>query len=297
MTDNNGIYNIVLHYSSVDQALVQEFEYHVIGPLNKLGVITHHLTDLDDPYYYDYLDWPYYSYRLHIKVGVSTLAFLFISPDSYPWSLRRGWLWPYNIERWNLIWEDEVLIIPVLLRPVDKLDKDWFAPCLPRNGKPITSWNNRDAAFQELIPEICQMIKQFTSETSALRNICKSWEAEEGTHSLFLSLATQSQQNHAKKLLKSRRYEEALSAYEEALITDPTNPNLYIGKGEALLRLKRNNEALEAYDIAVRLDPNQSAAHRGRGRAFKQLALQTFEDLQQQAQQCRERAKQLGTEA
>ena len=201
----------------------------------------------------------------------------------------------------NQIWWDRGLTIPILLRPVDELYSPWLTQCLPHNKQPITSWENRDAAFQEILTEICQRIKQFTPETSALRNMCGSWEAgnsKEGMHPLLLlSQAAKHHQTRAKKLLKLRQYEEALNAYEQALVADTTNPDLYIGKGEALLRLKRNNEALEAYDSAIRLDPNRSVAHRGRGRAFKQLAEQTFEEMQQQSQECREKAKQLGTEA
>ncbi len=306
MTGNYETYDIVLHFSLADQELVREFEHHIVRLFKKPGVTTYYdVMETYDPYYY--LDWPYYHYdyyyrvNLKIEVGVSTLAFLFISPDLIAFPPMRRPFWPFSIEELNQIWKDRgVLVIPILLRPVSGLDKLSALQYLPRNGLPITSWNNRDAAFQEVLAEICQIIKQFTSETSALRNVCKPWEekdSKEGMNPLFLSLAAKPHQTRAKRLLKSRRYEEALNAYEQALIADPTNPDLYIGKGEALLRLKRSNKALEAYDAAIRLDPNQSAAYRGRGRAFDQLAQQTFEEMQQQAQQCREKAKQLGIES
>jgi serine/threonine protein kinase len=47
-------------------------------------------------------------------------------------------------------------------------------------------------------------------------------------------------------LRELKRYEEALSAYEQAIRLDPNDANAYYGKGSALNRLKRYNEAEQA---------------------------------------------------
>ena len=61
-----------------------------------------------------------------------------------------------------------------------------------------------------------------------------------------------------------------------------------------MLGLKRNNEALASYQEAIRLAPDLSAAYEGQGKAYEHLAQQTYEELQQQARTCHEKAKQLG---
>lgn len=60
-------------------------------------------------------------------------------------------------------------VIPIILQPVD-----WeHAPfahlqCLPRNGKPITKWKNRQAAFREVAIEIRAVIEKMAPPSSTL---------------------------------------------------------------------------------------------------------------------------------
>jgi serine/threonine protein kinase len=65
--------------------------------------------------------------------------------------------------------------------------------------------------------------------------------------------------DEGEKHFKASRYEEALSAYDQAIRLDPGFASAYNGKGSALHALKRFEEALSAYDQAIRLDPNNSA--------------------------------------
>ena len=45
----------------------------------------------------------------------------------------------------------EASVIPILLRPVDWQGAPFSQlPVLPRNQQPVTSWGDRDAAFQEI---------------------------------------------------------------------------------------------------------------------------------------------------
>jgi tetratricopeptide (TPR) repeat protein len=96
--------------------------------------------------------------------------------------------------------------------------------------------------------------------------------------------------------LTLKLYKKAITIYEKALLAEPLSINLHIGKGEALLGLRRSNEALAAYEQAIHLAPNSSVAHKGQGKAFEQLAQQAFDEASKQAQECYERAKQLGVE-
>ncbi len=72
-------------------------------------------------------------------------------------------------------------------------------------------------------------------------------------------------------LRELKRYEEALSAYEQALRLDPNFADAYINKGIALRELKRQEEALAAYEQALRLDPNYAVAHNNKGNVLDDL--------------------------
>ena len=62
---------------------------------------------------------------------------------------------------------------------------------------------------------------------------------------------------------QTKRYEEALSAYEFALISDDTFTGAYVEKGKLLEQLGRLNEAIENYQIAMQTsDPGGYAYHR-----------------------------------
>ncbi len=67
------------------------------------------------------------------------------------------------------------------------------------------------------------------------------------------------------------RYEEALTAYEQAIRLDPNDAAAHINKGNALRNLKRYKEALSAYDQAIRLNPNYAAAYYNKGVTLRSL--------------------------
>ena len=53
-------------------------------------------------------------------------------------------------------------VIPILLRPTDDLQETPIGDLLtiPRNNKPVTKWEDRDAAFAEIAREIRGVINQ-----------------------------------------------------------------------------------------------------------------------------------------
>ena len=57
-------------------------------------------------------------------------------------------------------------------------------------------------------------------------------------------------------LAEGKHYDEAVSAYEQALVLNPDDANAWFKKGNALLRLERYEEALSAYNHASPLDKN-----------------------------------------
>src|SRR5260221_665785 len=65
-----------------------------------------------------------------------------------------------------------------------------------------------------------------------------------------------------------KRYQEALSAYEQAIRLDPNDAYAYRCKGDALYDLKHYQEALAAYEQAISLNPNFAQAYNNKGTAL-----------------------------
>ena len=77
--------------------------------------------------------------------------------------------------------------------------------------------------------------------------------------------------NEGYALYKHKQYEEAIAAYEQAILLNPNYADAYINKGAALNDLKRNEEAIAAYERAIRLDPNDADAYINKGNALRDL--------------------------
>ena len=69
----------------------------------------------------------------------------------------------------------------------------------------------------------------------------------------------------------ARRYEEALFAYEQAIILEPNDAVSHLYRGNALAGLLRHEDALASYEQATTLNFNLVWAHLGAGNALKAL--------------------------
>ena len=77
--------------------------------------------------------------------------------------------------------------------------------------------------------------------------------------------------NKGLALYKLGRYQEALHAYDEALIIDPDYVPATLNKGSALHKLGRYREAVNAYDEVLSRDPNRVTAWYNKGLALGEL--------------------------
>jgi Flp pilus assembly protein TadD len=63
-----------------------------------------------------------------------------------------------------------------------------------------------------------------------------------------------------KTFLKEGSFEEALSCFEQALLLEQNNAEIWNQKGATLRSLGRYNEALECFNKALELDPSDKYA-------------------------------------
>ena len=58
-----------------------------------------------------------------------------------------------------------------------------------------------------------------------------------------------------KKFLESGKYSEALGMFEQALLLNQENPDLWNNKGVALRSLGRYEEAMDCFNKSLEIDP------------------------------------------
>ena len=78
------------------------------------------------------------------------------------------------------------------------------------------------------------------------------------------------------RLLAEREAEQALSAYEMALATEPRQPRALLGKGRALADLERYEEAVETLTSALSASPGDPAVLLVRARVFLRMQYWDF---------------------
>jgi TIR domain len=96
------------------------------------------------------------------RLNTANMILLLISPNSmvdntcYDIELNRA------MERHQA---GEARVIPILLRPVDWKNAPFSQlPVLPRNQQPVTSWGDRDAAFQKIAEGIREVAIELRRE-------------------------------------------------------------------------------------------------------------------------------------
>src|SRR6266487_1638922 len=134
-----------------DGALVEEFEAH-LSLLKQQGFIApwHQRKILAGE------DWQ--QIRDH-HLETASLILLLISADFLASDECRQEM-QCAIERSKA---KSALVIPIFLRPFDRKGAPFeHLLCLPRNGQPITSWGDTDAAFTHIVSEIRETIEKYS---------------------------------------------------------------------------------------------------------------------------------------
>lgn len=140
-------------YADEDEWLLKKLETH-LSSLRKQGVI----IDWHKRKIMPGDDWQQVS-DTHLKAASIILAL--ISPDF----IASDYCYGFEMEQ-ALVKQKEGtgIVIPIILRPVDWQSTPFAKlQCLPCNAKPITLWNNPDAAFHNVVKGIRKAIEHLRS--------------------------------------------------------------------------------------------------------------------------------------
>lgn len=182
-------------------------------------------------------------------------------------------------------------VLPILLRPTFWEGAPFsHLHLLPTGAKPITLWQNRDEAFQDVVVEVNRTIQNLLDWLEAKEkqlNVTKEqlegliardklelYEEALDTYKKAIELDPNNAivyHNMANVLRDLKHPQEALAAYERAIELDLTFASAYVGKGVSLEDLGRYEEALAAYEKAIELDPNNALAYTGKANMLKAL--------------------------
>jgi hypothetical protein len=147
---------VFFSYSHRDEELRDEMAKH-LTILKRQGVI----TTWHDREITAGTEW---AGAIDAHMNSAQVILLLISPDF----LASDYCWDIELKRAMERHEArEARVIPVILRPVDNWSKAPFGKlqAFPTNGKPVTTWSNRDEAFAN----VAQAIRKAVQELAATK--------------------------------------------------------------------------------------------------------------------------------
>src|SRR5579884_781560 len=146
--------NLFYSYAQKDSSLRDELEKH-LGVLKRQG----HIKGWHDRNINAGQEW---TQEIDVHLNTAHIILLLISSDFIHSDYCYSTEMKQALERHHT---GKVRVIPVLLRPVDWEEAPFSGlQILPDNGKPITSWANRDEAFLDVAKGIRKAVKDVLKE-------------------------------------------------------------------------------------------------------------------------------------
>ena len=258
-------------YAREDKALRDELEIHLSGLKRQYNLIHWHDQEI--------IAGEEWEHAIDEHLSTADLIILLISPHFVASDYCYGKEMQRALERHQA---GTCRVIPILLHPTYWEDMPFHTiQLLPTDAKPLTSWANRYEAFHDIAKGVSTSIKALLLSRRAseewlgntLRALDKYEEALTAYDQALRLDPTYAVAwyNKGRVLHDLRRYEEALTAYDQALRLDPNYARPWCGKGNVLYDLKRFEEALVAYDQTLRLDPNYARPWYGKALTLSNL--------------------------
>jgi tetratricopeptide (TPR) repeat protein len=242
-------------YAREDELLHKELEKH-LALLQRQGFIES---------WYDRQILPGMEWKIEIEKQLTSarIIVLLISADffysdyCYSTEMKRA------LQRHEL---GEAWVLPVILRSVDWKEAPFaHLQCLPHNGRPITTWSNRDEAFLSVAQGIRDVVNRLRTDPPLVKEQSKREQSEEALNTKERWL------EEGNNLYNAGNHEGALAAYDRALLLDSHLSYAYIRKGHSFGRLRRFQEALSACEQALQFDPYNAYAHSTKGAVLLNL--------------------------
>ncbi|WP_169157368.1 toll/interleukin-1 receptor domain-containing protein, partial [Brasilonema bromeliae] len=188
------------------------------------------------------------------------LILLLVSPDfiasDYHWTVEVTRALEQNAA-------GKASVIPVLLRyadwetpPIDELSP------LPKNRKPIKSWNDRDEAFLEVVKGIREEVKRLVASSNYSPPKHATQELDKRQYQVTSLI------NEAHRLYEDKNFEEAVLKYKAALRLDPNSVLAHYNLGIALKNQGKLDEAIASYRKSLQIDQNYPSVHYNLGIAL-----------------------------
>jgi tetratricopeptide (TPR) repeat protein len=193
----------------------------------------------------------------------------------------------YALERHD---RGEARVLPILLRPVQFTNAPFAKlKALPQNGKPVTSWRDRDLAFVDIALEIERLINLWNvargetkillsrdsgedqptpqtsselvggwqSDSTGWHRDIDDWLADPEYRTKGIPLWLRSKP--VEEIDRQRYYMENIRAYEKAFTGNLSDIAVYNGAGSALVGQGKYDQAMRVYEKALALQANPTS--------------------------------------
>ena len=238
-------------YAREDKALRDELEKHLSWLKRRYQLKNWHDREI--------LPGEEWEQAIDEHLNSAHIVLLLISPDFMASDYCFGREMERALERHR---EGTCRVIPILLRPTYWEEAPFsHLQLLPGEARCITTWPNRDEAFREVVIGVSRTIKDLLASSK--------------TREAWL--------NEAETYYDLKRYEEALTALDEAIRLDPNYARAYYNKSLVLHDLERYEEALSTCEQYMRLEPGEAKACYHKGYILN--SLNRYEDALQALEQ------------
>lgn len=180
-------------YAREDRSFYEELNKYLVG-LRRSDLITT---------WHDGAVSPGTAREREIETHLSTahIILLLISPNFLASDYCYDKVMPYAVERYN---KGETRIIPIILSPVNWIDTPVSdLQALPTNKKPITSWSDRNKAFEDIEKGIRQVVQELQSTDAQPKDVLAPGIQ---TGPIYLTLPPATSANVREKILDYTSY-------------------------------------------------------------------------------------------
>jgi tetratricopeptide (TPR) repeat protein len=253
-----SVATVFYSYAHEDEPFLKKLEKH-LSSLRRDGLI----SEWHDRRISAGTEW---ATTIDTYLNTADIILLLVSPDFMASEYCYGIELEQAMKRYQ---SGEASVIPIILRPAD-WENALFGKLqpLPKDGKPVTdrTWGRQDEAFLDVVKGIRKVVEELATNPRVVV------QPKEQTITSVGSQKTKEQWiDEGHNLFNLQRYEEAITAYNQALHLDPNLPRAYYNKGFALVLLQRYEEAIPVLDQAIRLNPNDALVYNNKGFALYNL--------------------------